>query len=403
MSLGSRIKECRQNSKMSQEKVAELVGVSRQAVTKWEVDQAAPSTENLFRLANVLGTTVDMLVASDEGSSQSTAEQVYYLYKMEEVKKVEEIKARRKNNIRIALIVAAGYLSIFIIGRIISGGAGQTSIINWFFGTEPGQSSYLFGWLLNSNMYLISSIISIVPALFGKYKFSFSTFIAFLLGLILGELLGSNPVGASYGIGHYGWFIWGGIFLMSMVIGVILEKITKPGVKLKSKKIWIGSITAIVVASLILVFIFSAIPKYPQPEYPVNSYEELTNAFLNEKQYILPPVEHLPDTQGVYLVDLKSRFSHEKIGYRVSFESIENEYNTFTISCRLISELSESQPAVQGNKEYNGVELSIAENHICFELNSCRYDIHFTGASTAVASRAMSITLSIINSVTDPT
>ena len=397
MSLGGRIKECRQNSKMSQEKVAELVGVSRQAVTKWEADQAAPSTENLFKLADVLGTTVDMLVASDEGSSQSTAEQVYYLYKMEEAKKAEELKARRKNNIRIALIVAAGYLSIFIIGRIISGGAGQRGIINWFFGTEPGQSSYLFGWLLNSNMYLIASIISVVPALFGKYKFAFSTLIAFLLGLILGELLGPNPAGASYGIGHYGWLIWGGIFLMSMVIGVILEKTMKPGVQAKSKRIWIGSIAAIVGTILILVIIFSAIPKYPQPAYPVNTYEELTRAFSNETQYILPPVEQLPDTQGVYVVDLKSRFSHEKIGYRVIFKSIEDEYNAFTISCKLISELSESQPAVQGNTEYNGVELSVSENHICFELNGCRYDIHFTGASTAASNRAMSITLSIIS------
>ncbi len=52
MSLGNRIKEFRQGKRMSQEKVAELVGVSRQAVTKWEADQTAPSTENLFKLAD---------------------------------------------------------------------------------------------------------------------------------------------------------------------------------------------------------------------------------------------------------------------------------------------------------------------------------------------------------------
>ena len=39
MALGERIKTCRQNAGMSQEKVAELVGVSRQAVTKWEVNR----------------------------------------------------------------------------------------------------------------------------------------------------------------------------------------------------------------------------------------------------------------------------------------------------------------------------------------------------------------------------
>ena len=60
MSLGERIKEQRKNCGLSQEKVAELVGVSRQAVTKWEAEQSAPSTENLFRLAEIFGTTVDI-------------------------------------------------------------------------------------------------------------------------------------------------------------------------------------------------------------------------------------------------------------------------------------------------------------------------------------------------------
>lgn len=53
MSLGERIKEQRKSSGLSQEKVAEFVGVSRQAVTKWETGQSAPSTENLFKLAEI--------------------------------------------------------------------------------------------------------------------------------------------------------------------------------------------------------------------------------------------------------------------------------------------------------------------------------------------------------------
>lgn len=49
MALGERIKACRQSAGMSQEKVAKLVGVSRQAVTKWKVNQSTPNTENLFQ------------------------------------------------------------------------------------------------------------------------------------------------------------------------------------------------------------------------------------------------------------------------------------------------------------------------------------------------------------------
>ena len=81
---------------MSQEKVAELIGVSRQAVTKWEANQTAPSTENLFKLAEIFGTTVDMLIAPGESTKQSSAEQIYYLYRMEEAKKAEELRIKRK-------------------------------------------------------------------------------------------------------------------------------------------------------------------------------------------------------------------------------------------------------------------------------------------------------------------
>ena len=104
MALGERIKACRQSAGMSQEKVAELVGVSRQAVTKWEVNQSAPNTENLFKLAEIFGTTVDMLLASEDDAKQSPAEQIYYLYKMEEKKKATLRKQTLKRNILNTLI-----------------------------------------------------------------------------------------------------------------------------------------------------------------------------------------------------------------------------------------------------------------------------------------------------------
>ena len=53
MTLSERIRQCRQQAGLSQEQVAELVGVSRQAVAKWEAGTSAPSTENLLRLAGI--------------------------------------------------------------------------------------------------------------------------------------------------------------------------------------------------------------------------------------------------------------------------------------------------------------------------------------------------------------
>ena len=109
-----------------------MVGVSRQAVTKWEVNQSAPNTENLFKLAEIFGTTVDMLLASEDEVKQSPAEQIYYLYKMEEEKKAALKKQAQKRNILIALLVAVGYISIYLIGRIIWCDLSQSNLMGCY-------------------------------------------------------------------------------------------------------------------------------------------------------------------------------------------------------------------------------------------------------------------------------
>ena len=109
MTLGERIKNQRTRAGLSQERVAELVGVSRQSVTKWESGQSAPSTENLFRLAEIFGTTVDMLLdIPDEKNSQSTdpaqikelTSQIQYLYRVESARKAEAERVRIENEKR---------------------------------------------------------------------------------------------------------------------------------------------------------------------------------------------------------------------------------------------------------------------------------------------------------------
>ena len=99
MTLGERIRQCRMDAHLSQEKVAELVGVSRQAVTKWETNQSAPSTDNLFRLAEILGTTVDFLASPEQSEEISLAEQIHLLYKAEEENRRIQRKQIRKNNL----------------------------------------------------------------------------------------------------------------------------------------------------------------------------------------------------------------------------------------------------------------------------------------------------------------
>lgn len=66
MTLGERIAYLRKNSGYSQEYVAESLGVSRQAVSKWEKDLSSPDTENLIKLSELLNTSVQFLATGKD-------------------------------------------------------------------------------------------------------------------------------------------------------------------------------------------------------------------------------------------------------------------------------------------------------------------------------------------------
>ena len=61
MSIGERITELRKAQKLSQGQLAEAMEVSRQAVSKWENDLAAPDSLKMIRLAEVLDTDIEYL------------------------------------------------------------------------------------------------------------------------------------------------------------------------------------------------------------------------------------------------------------------------------------------------------------------------------------------------------
>lgn len=65
-SLAQTLKENRTRCKMTQEFVAESIGVSRQAVSKWENGTSDPSTSNLLALAKLYGVSAEELIRGIE-------------------------------------------------------------------------------------------------------------------------------------------------------------------------------------------------------------------------------------------------------------------------------------------------------------------------------------------------
>lgn len=65
MTLGEKLKEMRNKFGLSQEQLAEIMNVSRQAITKWEADGGIPDVSNLQELSKVFGITVDYLLKEE--------------------------------------------------------------------------------------------------------------------------------------------------------------------------------------------------------------------------------------------------------------------------------------------------------------------------------------------------
>ena len=260
MALGERIRQCRVDAHLSQEKVAELVGVSRQAVTKWETNQSAPSTENLFRLAEILGTSVDFLAASEPKEDISLAEQVYHLFKAEEAKKQQKRLQNRRRNLLCFLAVLGGYLAVFLTGRILGGDFEELSFTSWLFYASPRRTTYLFGWLLSSNMFFYASIVSALPALFGKRWYSLISTLGFMIALPLGEFCGKNPYWSSE---HWGWAIRLLIYLDLSMLGGLLQHLWKEKPNFRSKTFWI--LTAAAFTGIVMIILFFQLNMRPAP------------------------------------------------------------------------------------------------------------------------------------------
>lgn len=66
MSIGERIQELRKKKYMSQEVLAEKVDVSKQSVSKWELDKALPNIEKILKLCDIFEVSADYLIRGND-------------------------------------------------------------------------------------------------------------------------------------------------------------------------------------------------------------------------------------------------------------------------------------------------------------------------------------------------
>ena len=207
MNIADRIQQLRKSKGISQEELADKVGVSRQAVSKWESEQSTPDIEKVILLSDFFDVTTDYLLKGIEPVLENTTE---------------------KSDARIFSLVGSVLNFIGLVAAIMIWNEEQTPIsvaaglilmavgimlfvIGQFIGENKEKASFWF-WIVNV------WILILMPV---------SCVFNFLQGIIFGHWWTFAPIPQlGNSVGSY-VLCWGFYFLFCMIVDLLLIKHTK--------------------------------------------------------------------------------------------------------------------------------------------------------------------------------
>lgn len=161
MNLAERIQQLRKARGLSQEKLAEQLGVSRQAVTKWENGQSTPDVDKIILMSDFFEVTTDYLLKGVEReetvsapSDRSLASRVLYIASTALIAIgllcafAGWYELQRMETIAGAMIIQAVGVALYFIGNILSD-AKAPFYVMWLnvLGITFMPVSMLTGWL----------------------------------------------------------------------------------------------------------------------------------------------------------------------------------------------------------------------------------------------------------------
>lgn len=77
MGLGSRIQKLRINNGLTQEQLAEMLSISRQSVSKWEMDQAIPEIDKVIMMSKLFSVGTDEILLEDEEIKNLRSQEIH--------------------------------------------------------------------------------------------------------------------------------------------------------------------------------------------------------------------------------------------------------------------------------------------------------------------------------------
>ena len=121
MTLGEKIARQRKELNYTQEQLADILGVSRQSISKWESDIAYPETDKLIELGKLFDCSMDYLL-KEEVTEKSGAQTSDFNEKIKEISRkvmTGKNKGKAKKILKIIGIILAVVLTIDIISMIL--------------------------------------------------------------------------------------------------------------------------------------------------------------------------------------------------------------------------------------------------------------------------------------------
>ena len=121
MTLGEKIARQRRELNYTQEQLADILGVSRQSISKWESDIAYPETDKLIELGKLFDCSMDYLL-KEEITEKDGVQTSGFTEKVEEIKRkvmTGKSKEKAKKILKIIGIILAVVLTIDIISMLL--------------------------------------------------------------------------------------------------------------------------------------------------------------------------------------------------------------------------------------------------------------------------------------------
>lgn len=121
MTLGEKIAKQRKELNYTQEQLADILGVSRQSISKWESNIAYPETDKLIELGRLFDCSMDYLL-KEEVNEKNAAQASGFTEKVEEISKkvmTNNNKNKAKKILKIVGIIFAIALIVDVISLIL--------------------------------------------------------------------------------------------------------------------------------------------------------------------------------------------------------------------------------------------------------------------------------------------